>query len=178
MLSKFLGLKAKAKVIDKVQQAVSTTGEILMRFDVDFRRIILKSGPLEGAEDQVDDFSGRLYFIDQWGIRWGKGSLYYDMIDHPLKDALIEDLDKYPWPDPHRQEIYEGLEEQAKELCENTDYAVVAPSLGASLFELCSWLRGFQTFTIDMYERPDFVDALLDRLLGIFLDFMKNTLTG
>jgi len=175
-LSEFLGVRFEARIMDKVQQAVSPPEQVLQRFDIDFRRVLLKSGGLQGRPDLGNDQYGRPYFIDEWGIKWGKGPLYYDMIDHPLKSASVDDLEAYPWPDGHRQERYDGIEEQAEKLCENTDYAVVGQSLGASLFEHSWWMRGFENFMLDMHKRPDFANALLDKLLMIFLAFYEEYL--
>jgi len=175
-LSKFLGVQVGARIIDKVQQAVSPPEQMLQRFGIDFRRVLLRSGLLQGRPDLDNDKYGRPYFVDEWGIKWGKGPLYYDMIDHPLKAASVDDLETYPWPDPHSEERYDGIEEQAQELCENTDYAVVGQSLGASLFEHSWWMRGFETFMLDMHKRPDFANALLDKLLTTFLGFYEEYL--
>jgi uroporphyrinogen decarboxylase len=94
----------------------------------------LKKGFFPPAEsgDRYDHPSGRPYFIDEWGIKWGKNPLYYDMINHPLEQAEIEDLSDYPWPDPNDPERYEGLREETKELYNSTDHALVAEALYVS----------------------------------------------
>lgn len=171
-LLKHLGLPADTITIaDKVQQIVYPHEEVLKLFGVDFRRVALRPGSKADFRDRYDHPSGRPYFVDEWGIKWGKNPLYYDIIEHPLARAEVEDLDNYDWPDPYDPARVEGLEREAKALYEETDYAVVAFSAGCAFFEIAWGLRGFQRLLMDMHVNPRFVDHLLDRLLKLFLGF-------
>ena len=53
---------------------------------------------------EIKDRGDYLYFYDEWGIGWHMpkdGGFFYDMFDHPLKNATtVEEIDKFPWPDP------------------------------------------------------------------------------
>jgi hypothetical protein len=78
-------------VKDRIQQIVDPDEELLRRFDVDFRQISLR--PPDGWKfREFQDPSGRPAFVDEWGIKWGRGPYYYDMIDHPLQDATLAEL--------------------------------------------------------------------------------------
>lgn len=170
-LTSYLGLWVKGEVCDKIQQLAKPHEEILEKLGVDFRHVGLRKGFFMGGEDRVDDPSGRPYFIDDWGIKWGKGPYYYDMIDHPLKDATVEDLEDYPWPDPRDPARYEGLKDEARNLYETTDYAIVTDPIFGGPFECAWWLRGFENFMVDMYTRPDFAEALLDKIMELYTGF-------
>ncbi len=66
-------------------------------FDIDFRAIYLNGLP--DAHFQKD--GGR---VDEWGV-----ASYHDAHDNPLRHASIDDLKKYPWPDPDDPRRYAGL---------------------------------------------------------------------
>lgn len=72
-----------------VQQLAKPDEVILEKLGVDFRHVGLRSIP--GPGEIKSDDSGRPYFVDEWG----RNPNYYDMIDHPLKDATIDDLERY-----------------------------------------------------------------------------------
>jgi len=171
-----LGLKIKSEIADKIQQLARLNEEILVRLGVDLRHISLKKGFFAGGEDRFDDPSGRPYFIDEWGIKWGKNPYYYDMIYHPLENLTIDDLDHHPWPDPKDPVRYEGLREDVKNLYHTTDCALVADAIFGGIYECAWWLRGFEKFNVDMYKRPDFAEALLDKILELYMGFYSRYL--
>ena len=95
-LKKYLGINEKnPRIIDNMQQIVEVDEPVLERFSVDIRHIHLKPAK---KWQLLPDGS----YIDEWGIKYktSKGSFYYDMCEHPLANATLEDLDKYTWPDP------------------------------------------------------------------------------
>jgi uroporphyrinogen decarboxylase len=173
-LVKRLGLNIEVKIGDKVQQLAKLDEAVLKILQVDFRHVSLKKQFFMGSEDRLDDPSGRPYFIDEWGIKWGKNPYYYDMIYHPLDNLTIDDLDDYPWPDPRDPARYEGLREEVKELYQTTDYALVADPIFGGIYECAWWLRGFEKFNVDMYKRPDFAEAVLDKILELYMDIYSR----
>jgi uroporphyrinogen decarboxylase len=175
-LVKRLGVKVDIEITAKTQQLAKLDESVLRIFDVDFRHCSLKKGFYSGAEDRLDDPSGRPYFVDAWGIKWGKNPYYYDMIAHPLDNLSIGDLDEYPWPDPKDPARYEGLREEVRDAFQTTDYALVADPIGGGIFECAWWLRGFEKFIVDMYKNPDFAQALLDKVLALYMEFYSRYL--
>lgn len=89
------------------------------------------------------------------------------MVEHPLQDATSKDLDDYPWPDPNDLRRYEGLEEKAKDLFHNTEYAIVGNTRLGSAFKLNWYLTGLERFLIDMYLNPEFIEKLVTISLEI-----------
>jgi len=170
-LTRFLGLELDVKTADKIQQLAKLDAPVLEKLGVDFRHVSLKKGFFIGGEDRFDDPSGRPYFIDDWGIKWAKNPYYYDMVDHPLKDATTETMERYPWPDPSDAARYDGLREDVKHLREDTEYAIAADAIFGGLFECAWWLRGFEKFNVDLHKRADFAERLLDKILELYLGF-------
>ncbi|OGS27462.1 MAG: hypothetical protein A2297_04880 [Elusimicrobia bacterium RIFOXYB2_FULL_48_7] len=97
-----------------------------------------------------------------WGYKW-KPAHYA-----PLQDATIEDIRKYPWPRPDEKMI-RGLEEKAKFLHNETDYAVCACQIGEGIFEMGCYMRGYEQWLIDIMTDADLVRTFNDITLKAHL---------
>jgi uroporphyrinogen decarboxylase len=145
-------------------QVVRPDERIMKYFDVDFKPLFYRLPRKSKAKVLPGN-----YFINEWGITLHKPErgFYYDIVDNPLKHATVEDLDSYDWPNSLDPGRFEGLEEEARYLYEETDYALVGPGTEASLFEVSWGMRGFERFLMDLVLNPDFVHALLRRVMNI-----------
>jgi uroporphyrinogen decarboxylase len=94
---------------------------------------------------------------------------YAEMIDPPLAQASIDDLDGYPWPDPEDPGRYRGLSERVKRLYDTTDYALVAAAISEGIFEKAQAMRGMQRFFEDLLVNREFAARLIERILQIQL---------
>ena len=106
-------------------------------------------------------------YIDEWGICRRFTGLYWDAVNAPLKDATLEELEAYPFPDPDsidEREI-EFHARRAKELYENTDYIICAEHPVYGIFELGCWMCGFEDFLYRMLAEPEFVHCFFKRVL-------------
>ena len=74
-----------------------------------------------------------------------------------LARATMADLKAYTFPNPRDPARFEGLEEQARELYETTDYALVGALL-PNLYYTAWVLRGMQQFTADILLDPELAD--------------------
>jgi len=164
-----LGLQEDIHITDLNQQLARPSEEVLRRLGIDTRYVMPAIAPAEerGITEDETGYS----FVDDWGItlRMPKENGYYfDMVSHPLAGLKVEDLDAYPWPDPHAPGLTRGLREHARRLAEETDFAIVGDA-SASLFERAWYLRGFENFMMDLVTNERFAVALLDRLLELRL---------
>jgi len=167
-LRKYLGVEEeKVRFVDIIQQAVTPGEEVLKIMEVDTR--IVPRKPPKNWKLTIHEEEDNYWFIGEWGVKWKKPKhgYYFDMVEHPLKNATIRDLDNYPWPDPNDPGRYEGLEEEAKELCENTEYAIVGDPGAGSLFERNWYLTGIERFLTDMLMDQKFIEKLLAITLEI-----------
>lgn len=84
------------------------------------------------------------------------------MADAPLATATIDDLDRYPWPDPGDPGYTAGLAAEARTLYEQTDYAVEASC-------------GFYSLTDArvLFHTDGNVTPLLDDLVEIGVDVLN-----
>lgn len=189
-LKSYLGIQSDDPVVDRVQQLANPGNAILERLDVDTRYIYLQASrdwqDIELPDDTYQDEFGVIrkaaYNPDGW-------LLYYDHAGHPLGDAeTVADLAKFKWPDPHDAARYEGIEEAARKMSEETEYAIMANVI-ASIFEFSWYLRGYMRFFEDVILNPEMISALLEMmgeyqraLMGEVLDrigpYLSVVMTG
>ena len=157
---------------NSAQNTARNPDERLLRaLDVDFRRVgsLIASGErlVPGRTDRT---------LDMWGVTRAWTGQYWDIIDPPLRRAVVEDLAAYPWPDPD-QWIDEtqllGYREEARRLWEETGYVVVAEHPVYGVFELACWMCGFDDLLTRVAGEPDFVRRLFDILLDLQKAFIR-----
>ena len=121
-------------------------------------------------------------FIDEWGIQNRDVDGYVSRVSHPLAGATLEDLDRYPWPDPRtlgRSQLARGLRERARYLYENVDCAIVARApMSAAFLELGAWLCGYEEFLIRLKTDAPFAGKLIEKILTVQLAFYDLLLEG
>jgi len=90
---------AMKKIAEYLQiQSASPSDQLEMiqtALQVDFRRV----GALIEPPSRLSRPLANGTYSDSWGItrRWTRH--YFDIVDHPLKNAGLADLAAYPWPD-------------------------------------------------------------------------------
>lgn len=153
-------------VFDVIQQLATPHDDILDRFGVDFRPLL--GEPPSTWKLEFHEENGYECFTDQWGIGWRMPKdrgLYYDMYQHPLAGATLDDLRKYQWPDPLDPGRREGLAERARHVFESTDYAIVHGwGFGAGLLEECLWTQGWEQGLANLVADEEFTHYFLDTL--------------
>jgi uroporphyrinogen decarboxylase len=87
----------------------------------------------------------------------------------PLAGARsLQDLERFPFPDVAKPYQAQGLAGQVEALHRR---GVAAggnlPHLGGELFEAAWRLRGLESFLLDLVERPEWAEFLLDRLADL-----------
>jgi uroporphyrinogen decarboxylase len=166
-LKENLGIKAEPRILNKIFRMARLDEAAMQRLGSDCRPLGIRP-PVNWTPPPAEP--GK--FIDLWGITWrqahyGDGCYYWEMDRHPLAEASIEDIESYPWPDLEDPGFFAGLAEDAKELYENTDYAIMADGGFKSFWELGYMLRGFERSLTDLALNPEFTIALMEKLLEI-----------
>ena len=178
-LRQYLGMPpdGEPSISHRQMDTVYPKEDLARRYEVDFRTVSMK-GPWCFEPREMPDDS----FYDEFNIRWKKASYYYDVVERPLADATTHDLARAVWPDPYDPGRVAGLKEEAKDLHENTDFAVVADIMCLGPFEGGCVLRGYEQFLTDLCWDPGFAEALLDKitetdiaLWDVFLSAVGNT---
>ena len=137
--------------------------EVVEAMGSDFRHVFLRP-----RTDWNWEFDSDGYITSEWGILKKRHDGLVDLIDNPLKDAeSIEEIEKYPWPDPYAPGRDLGLKERAEYLYYETDYAIAARAVSHGFFEIAWELRSMENLLADMIEDPEFAGALMDKILEI-----------
>ena len=88
---------------------------------------------------------------------------------NPLAEArTLDDLRAFPFPEPAGPHDLAPLRaEVARRQARGLAVGGSLPHLGGELFESAWRLRGLEAFLLDLVERPDWADYLLDRLTAL-----------
>jgi uroporphyrinogen decarboxylase len=169
-LKRFLGIHDdNDPIIDYSMGTVEPCEQIMRLFESDFRRIGMNSG-VPRIIDGV--------YENGFGIKLRRADphLYFDTVDSPLKDAGIEDLERMKMPVPDDPELYFGMKDKARDLFENSPYALVADFGVPGFYETSQKVRGYENIACDLLINEEFVTALYDRLLDLQKRFFRNLL--
>jgi uroporphyrinogen decarboxylase len=152
------------------------TEKIMQALDIDIRPVVAGLPMSKFREEQ--DGAGGVMLYDEWGCGWAKkgDSTHYIPAESPLKDATLEDLEKYDWPDPDNPERFVGISERARELYENSNYAVYGNVINNNIFLRATYLRGFTQFLMDLVSDEQFSHALLQQIVKIQARITSNFL--
>jgi len=155
-LKKHLGIQGETKVFWRALQYALLDEEVMLRFGSDGRILVPGPAPSSLEREEADGA-----FVDGLGIRWRRaaGNHYYEIVEPPLRNALSDDLPRYPWPDLSHPDRFAGLADRARAI-RASGYAVVALS-GVTPFETCYMLRGVESWLMDLAADPEFANSLL-----------------
>ena len=172
-LLRYMAIDEEIRIWDEIGQLVRPSETVLQRLGADVRGI--RVGAPRGGVRRLPD--GRLQ--DQWGIIWQRppGTSCYSIVEHPLRQASAQELERYRWPDGKDPSQVVGLAQEAQRLHEQTPYAVLG-ELSGHILERAQMLRGFDLFLEDLAARPALAEALMDRILAIELDIAQTFLTA
>ena len=165
-----LGIKLDDNVIiDHTMGTVEPCEQIKRMFGADFRRVSLNY-----TAPRIENGM----FTNGFGIVFRKAEPheYFDVISHPLGSADIAGLERMRLPDPDDEAMYHGLADRARDLRENSPYAVVADFGVPGSYETSQKLRGYENLACDLLLEPGFIRALYDRLLELQKKWFKNYL--
>ena len=172
-LKEYLGVdgRGKAKIIERAQQLVKPEEEVLKLLGIDTRSVWLKR-PKNWQMALREDNS----YIDEWGVTRKKPqhSWYFDPVIFPLREANIDDLEKYPWPDPDDPERFKGLKQEAEKLYQENEYPIIVDPTGGIPFQNAQNLRGFDIFFMDLMQNEKFAQVLMDKILNFQIGLLEN----
>ena len=139
--------------------------------NVDFRQIF----PAYTGPKLHEDVSDR--HISEWGIhcRWieNESGGYWDFCDFPLKDATIEEIEKFPLPNPDDFD-YQSIADFSEKY---KDYCVILGSAGIpDIINGTSMLRSMEQVLVDlMLDEPACI-RLIERRVEILREIIRRSL--
>jgi len=137
--------------------------ELRVRFGDDFRRVFAS---YKGPEFPLSpDAKDRSFFgVERAGIGYGQA------LNHPLAGASIEDIEDYLWPDPDWIDA-SGVRQQAEQ---HADTFAVLGGAWSPFWHDALELMGMQEMLVAMYEKPEVVDALLEKVVGFYTEVSRH----
>jgi uroporphyrinogen decarboxylase len=142
---------------------------IMERFQADLRWVTAASPDVERRPDGT--------LVDAWGIVLTPTDNFNVIIDAdaPLRGAETpSDIERYAlWPDLGDPRITAGKRDEAI-AHRREGYAVVAGlGAGGRIFHNYSWLRGFDSWLMDMYDNQRLYHALAEKILEIGIGYVE-----
>ena len=115
------------------------------------------------------------YRVDIWGIGYAKEPTNREAIKRPFKDMPLEEIKTFPFPKASDIDkgVFEKYAAHAKNLYENTDYAVVAQHPCFGVFEIGCWMFGFDDFLYRLAAEPETVHWFFGKILEYQKDVIK-----
>jgi len=126
------------------------------------RDLVRRALPFEadtrlGRPDQVETYD-----------RWRYSPAQPDRRNPLARATSLSDLEHFPFPEAGRSSAVRDLGRQVRRLrVRGLAVGGNLPHLGGELFEAAWRLRGLESFLMDLVERPDWADLLLDRLTAL-----------
>lgn len=171
-LRDYLGMPPEPDKAMGIWTNVSPSFDLLDTMHVDICRVGLNP-PAKWSPPRTDD--GVLY--DEWGIGRAKvehsdGNYYFEIVNHPLAGATLEDIESYSWPDPFDPGRVEGLPEKVERIRWETDKAIMS-GFSTPIWEQAWYLYGFENWLRDLVMKPEITNAILEKVCDIAMGFIK-----
>lgn len=158
-LKRRFGVASPTRFLSRAGQQVMIDEQIRDRLGADGQPII-PGAPISAlARDVSADC-----FVDAFGVTWRRraGNIYFEIDKHPLHNATLDDLERYPWPDFTHPSRFQGLRERAKALQESGQ--AVLFFVGNLFFTQAYEMRGVEQILFDLGGNEDFATALFTKL--------------
>ena len=113
--------------------------------------------------------------VDCWGVRRDLVGAYWEITRCPLREASMEDLRSFRWPEPRIDDaLLDQWRDRARELHAEKRYVVVAEHPIYGILELGCWMCGYEDFLMRIAADPDFVRAFFDKVLAIQMQVIEQ----
>ena len=156
---------ASVEFWEKAKKELALDDEGLrLRFRDDFRRVFAEySGPdfplqHEGATCRT------AFGIEREGYGYGQP------LSHPLANASVDEIEKYPWPDPAWMDVSKI---KAEAEAYNGEYAILGGDWSPFWHDLID-LMGMENMYIKMHTEPEVIDAVLKHMVDYYFEVSKN----
>ncbi len=151
---------------------------LLQRLHVDFRHLDKWGAmlPRYVGPERINSEDGVIQ--DIWGCRrkrveYKPGCFYWAWVDFPLAGATtVRDVAKHRWPEPDWYDFTPVVE-----YCQHDNPYCLVAGLGATL-DSVGFFRGLEQAMLDLYDNPDIVEAIVERLFEFKYEYNVRLLTA
>jgi uroporphyrinogen decarboxylase len=173
-LCRHLGFGETGPMVDRMQQLVEMDERVLQYLDVD-ARAFGQNPPDEGGDLDLDAER----WLDEWGVirRKPPGCHFYEMETSPLSGNITpQHIARYPFPDPTDPGRFRGLREKAKQLHEQTEYAVIY-NARFHVVHMTQYLRGFENWFMDFAQDQNLFHCLMEAVAENLFELNRRALS-
>ncbi|MFC2086687.1 uroporphyrinogen decarboxylase family protein [Bacteroidota bacterium] len=172
-LRHYLGLPEEdVKIFDHVQQLPYIDETLLKQLDVDVRMV--QTHYVRGDDLVYSEEENYYYFFDRWGSKMRmpkKNGYYFDWVEFPIREISMDALKKYSWPELDSDESIQKLKVRAKNLFENTDYALAGTGIfGGGIFEQPARIMGMEMFLLSLLSDEHFANTVMEKITEIYIE--------
>lgn len=179
------------RMLDIMQQLAIPEKEILDLFQVDIislERSFLQTDREwnewklpDNSKVEIQKESMPKWLDNEWVLkdrdrikaRMPESCLYFENCNPPLENAVSElEIQNYNWH-IYTDEYFRTIENKAKQLNEETDYAIMG-SFGGNIIEEYQILRGYSNSMLDLVADPNFAEALIGKLTEVHLTNLEK----
>ncbi len=165
-LKAYLGLKEDATIASTRSQAILPTEELLTRFHSDCYPLF--PALPEWEKNPVPQEDGSLTYVDEWGVMWRKSesAIYFDAQGHPMKDITLDNFDSQNWLSPDYDYGYDALAEKAKQMYNDTDYALVVNGpLDGATYCVGQQLLGYEAYFVKLMMEKELMHKMMQKIV-------------
>jgi uroporphyrinogen decarboxylase len=110
-------------------------------------------------------------FVDEWGVQWRRPEHGHYYVEHaPFEsDGAAAAVARFPWPRASELMNTQGLAEALRQQRRQTDAAICLQMRGR-VMSMGQFLRGFESWMMDLADNHAFVQALLERTTQIQIE--------
>lgn len=182
LLRKHLGLSETVTIKDKITQIANIEDDLIERLKIDIKGVYPSPSKQKGLSQDLEVENGYDRIIDEWGMGWRmpvSGGHYYDLYLSPLASAQsITDIEKYPWPDALEIARYTDLKLKADHIVYDEKKAYFLERMSSGMWEHAMWMRGYEQFYIDMMMNPGIVQAIMEKILEVNMQYWERALSA
>lgn len=180
-LRNYLGLpKTEIQIYDVMQQLARIDEDMIEKLNIDVRCADPSAPSGKGLARDIEQDGDYYKMTDEWGIVWKMpvvGGHYFDMQERPLADAeSIQDIEKFPWPDPVDPARFATLKQRADQYVFEDKKAYILGRQYAGIWETALWMCGFEKFFCDMVLNKEFAHALMDKITELKMRYWEKAL--
>jgi len=182
LLRKYLGLPETVTIKDKITQIANIEDDLIERLQIDVKGVSPSPSRHQGLEKDLGVENGYDRIIDEWGMGWRMPVIsghYYDLYQSPLASAQsIADIEKYPWPDALDIARYADMKVEADLVVYGEKKAYFLERMSSGMWEHAMWMRGYEQFYIDMMMNPGIVQAIMEKILEVNIQYWERALAA
>jgi uroporphyrinogen decarboxylase len=179
-LKRYLDMPGPVELWEPVTQLGRIGDDLVERLRIDVINVSPNPPSRPGLARDLGNQDGFHRLIDEFGIGWQmplEGGFYHDLYLNPLRDAeTVQDIDRYPWPDPLDLARFVGMKERAAQVVKIQKKACFLERMVSGMWEQAMWMTGYEKFFTDMLTNEKLVHAIMEKLLEINMKYWGNVL--